>query len=326
MIFQFTEGATPLPDCSGLLLPWVQTMSDLNRVEAENISPAQRKYLRPSSRDISSWFHYQEFQTIHRSMFDKVWEWAGKQRKSKTSIGVEPGLIPARIAELCAQVASWSTDPVELTFLEKSARIHHSLVHIHLFENGNGRFSRLVADRCLLSWKCPHPIWPDNLNFEGAARKLYIQTLKAADKGDYEPLVSLMKDLGAADPDLSILFQDRFYRPYIEGPKGLAKVRALLRKGEKPTPTLANRHHPLQLIIRATLESRRKLEFLKLLVKEGAEVNVVDKSGLTPFQVAVDVGDKEIAIFLRSKGARPLAPPGTGYTKYYNLFFQLPPN
>jgi Fic-DOC domain mobile mystery protein B len=201
MHFQFPEGATPLPDYSDLLLSWVQTMSDLNRVEAENISHAQRKYLRASLKDISFWFHYKEFQTIHRSMFGKVWAWAGKQRKSVTSIGVVPGLIPLQIAELCKEVTSWSTEPVELTFLEKSARIHHRLVYIHPFENGNGRFSRLVADRCLLSWKCSHPVWPDNLQYEGTARKLYIQTLKSADKGDYGPLICLMKDLGAANPN-----------------------------------------------------------------------------------------------------------------------------
>ena len=199
MRFEFPEGATPIFDSSDLLIPWVQTMGDLNRVEAENISQAQKKYLRASLQGISSWFHYGELQAIHRAMFGKVWAWAGKQRQSVTSIGVAPGLIPLRIAELCEEVVAWSTELVELTFLEKSARIHHRLVHIHPFENGNGRFSRLVADRCLLTWKCPHPFWPDSLHREGAVRTRYIQSLKAADKGNYEPLVFLMKDLGAVE-------------------------------------------------------------------------------------------------------------------------------
>lgn len=199
MHFEFPEGATPLSDYSDLLLPWVQTMNDLNRVEAENIFHAQKKYLRPS-HDVSSWFHIGELRTIHRAMFGRVWGWAGKLRKSVTSIGVAPNQIPARMAELYEEVVSWSKEPVELTFIEKSARIHHRLVYIHPFENGNGRFSRMIADRYLLSMKCSHPIWPDHLQREGAARRLYIETLRAADKRDYEPLVRLMLDLGAADP------------------------------------------------------------------------------------------------------------------------------
>ena len=197
MFLQYPEGATPLFDFSDLLVPWVQNIGDLNRVEAENISQAQKKYLRPFNKDISSWFTYRELFAIHKMMFGRVWGWAGKQRKSITSIGVRPGLIALEIAELCAEVASWSTDPINFSFLEKSARIHHRLVQIHPFENGNGRFSRLVADRSLLGWNCHHPIWPDHLHREGAARKHYIQTLKAADRGDYYPLVSFMEELGA---------------------------------------------------------------------------------------------------------------------------------
>lgn len=197
MNFEFPEGATPLQDYTDLLIPWVQNMQDLNRVEAENISSAQRKYLRKSPRKLSSWFHYRELLTIHRTMFGKVWSWAGKIRKSITSIGIAPGLIPSQLAEFCKEVVSWEQAPIELAFVEKSARIHHRLVSIHPFENGNGRFSRLIADRSLLCWGHSHPIWPSDLYCEGASRKFYIQALKAADRGDYTPLIAFMQDLGA---------------------------------------------------------------------------------------------------------------------------------
>lgn len=305
MHFEFPESATPLHDYSDLLLSWVQTMNDLNRAEAENISHAQQKYLRPHSRDIFSWFHYQELQSIHRAMFGKVWAWAGKTRKSITSIGVSPGLISMQIADLCKEVASWRNEPIELTFLEKSARIHHRLVFIHPFENGNGRFARLVADRCLLSWKCPHPVWPDSLHLEGTDRRLYIQALKAADQGDYDILIALMKKFGAKNPSISTLFQEKFYRSYLEGEQGLAKVRALLRNGADPNRATTKGRYCLQLIIRAKLESCSKLAFVKLLVQQGVEINQVDKSGLTPFQTAVGIGDQELALFLLSKGAHP---------------------
>ena len=43
-------------------------------------------------------------------------------------------------------------------------------------------------------------MWPTDLNHEGASRKNYIQTLKSADKGNYEPLVDFMVKLGASEP------------------------------------------------------------------------------------------------------------------------------
>ena len=145
-------------------------------------------------------------------MFGEVWEWAGAFRKSVTSIGIEPNLIPFQLAELCLEVRSWMENPVELTFVEMAARIHHRLVFIHTFENGNGRFSRLIADRFLLALRCTYPLWPDHLNHEGIHRKDYIQTLKYADRGDYMSLIALIKKLGACDPTLSQLMTSKFYK------------------------------------------------------------------------------------------------------------------
>jgi fido (protein-threonine AMPylation protein) len=130
-------------------------------------------------------------------MFEDVWEWAGVYRKSVTSIGIKPSQIPMRLAELCFEVQSWDQHPIELTFVEMAAKIHHGLVLIHPFENGNGRFSRLIADRFLLAYRRPYPLWPIHLNKEGVIREDYIQSLKGADAGDLLPLVNFMKNLGA---------------------------------------------------------------------------------------------------------------------------------
>ncbi len=326
MKFEVPDGATPIYDSSDLLIPWVHTMSDLNRIEAENISFAQKKYLKTAPLEIANWFNFPELCAIHCAMFGKVWSWAGKQRKSITSIGVPPKLISLQMAELCTEVASWSTHPVELTFLEKGAKIHHRLVKIHPFENGNGRFSRLVADRCLLGWKCSHPIWPENLQSTGTSRKKYIKTLQAADAGDYEPLIGFMKDLGANEPSLSTLFRDSFYKPYLDGSSGLAIIKALLRRGVDPNQRSQNGHPPLHLLLKTKSNLQRKMEILELLINKGALINILDKNGHTPFQESVARGNKELAIFLKSMGADPLAPKGTGYSKYYEMFLQFPPN
>jgi ankyrin repeat protein len=60
-----------------------------------------------------------------------------------------------------------------------------------------------------------------------------------------------------------------------------------------------------QVLIEQTPDAITRLAFLKLLIEYGAAVDLVDTSGLTPYQVAVDVEDRECALFLQSKGALP---------------------
>lgn len=227
--FECPEGATPIDDCSGLIPAWVHHLTDLNRIEAENILKAQQKYLRGTIRDPKQWFQVKKLMAIHKAMFGEVWEWAGLYRKSITSVGIRPSLIPSQFAELCFEVLSWLENPIELTFVEMAARIHHRLVFIHPFENGNGRFSRLIADRFLLAFRCTHPKWPNDLNQEGVTRKDYIKTLKDADSGNYDSLVNFMRKLGAADPKIEDILGNRFYLPYLKKNQGSALIRALLR-------------------------------------------------------------------------------------------------
>ena len=146
-----------------------------------------------------------------------------------------------------------------------SARIHHRLVFIHPFENGNGRFSRFIADRFLLAWKCSHPLWPNNLNQDGLLRKDYIHALQCADKGDYTSLVEFMKKLGAHDPKLSELFGDTFYRTLIKNDRGLALVNALLRNGANPNEGTKNGQRIVHMAQHAGLD-----DIVKLLITAGA--------------------------------------------------------
>jgi Fic-DOC domain mobile mystery protein B len=189
--FDFPEGATPLPDYSGLKLSWIHVLSDLNRAEAENIFSAQKRYLHGNVGSPVQWFNPGELKKIHRAMFHKVWEWAGSYRTVSTNIGIKPSKIPVELALFSFEVRSWSEEPYDLTILERSARIHHRLVSIHPFENGNGRFSRLIADRYLKAHRHPFPIWP-SFESDGNIRSHYIQSLKWADSGDFEPLLQLM--------------------------------------------------------------------------------------------------------------------------------------
>lgn len=298
----------------------MRNTGDLNRVEAENILKAQRKYLRNPVEDPKNWVGAKGLKNIHHTMFGDVWEWAGTYRKEITSIGIKPGLIPSQLAEFCVEVQSWLQYPVELTFVEMAARIHHRLVYIHPFENGNGRFSRFIADCFLFAWGCPYPIWPNQLTRECKVRKEYIQTLRNADSGDYTPLIDFMKRLGARDPTIVELLMDNFYQTRIRGDRLSTMVRALLRNGATPNDETLNGHRPLQSAVRARLEG-----VVRLLLDAGVEVDVRDRSRLTPFQVAVQQENKALADLLLSRGAKRQVPPGLGYTAYYNLYQEQPP-
>ena len=197
--FDFPEGATPLHDYSDLITKTVMTQHDLNREETENIHIAQKKYLTRKVPAPITWFDIPTLKKIHKTMFNHVWSWAGEFRKNVTSLGIEPYKISFELGELCAEVRAWQEAGTTLSLLDQAARIHHRLVLIHPFENGNGRFSRLIADRYLIAKGCKHPHWP-YLEDTGDIRSVYIKSLKAADQGDYEPLIALMQQFGASEP------------------------------------------------------------------------------------------------------------------------------
>ncbi|PIS31066.1 hypothetical protein COT42_01860 [Candidatus Saganbacteria bacterium CG08_land_8_20_14_0_20_45_16] len=76
-----------------------------------------------------------------------------------------------------------------LSVFSQDVRLHHRLVKIHPFVNGNGCYSRLVSDIFLFANNHPLPVWPDkDLFVSGGVREQYISALKSADKGNFEQL------------------------------------------------------------------------------------------------------------------------------------------
>lgn len=291
------EGATPVNDCSGLKLSWVHTQRDLNRAEAENIVEAQRKYLRQPIKTPLQWFQPAPLRNIHKAMYGKVWDWAGEYRRAITSIGIRPQFIPSKLAELCHDVEYWLTNAVELSFLEQAARIHHRMVFIHPFENGNGRFSRLVSDLYLLFWNCPHPHWPIELQSNGSARSTYIGCLKSADQGDYQPLTHFMETLGAKDPLLVDFLSSPIYTKRFTDAQRLSLVKALLRLGYPIDKTNDLGDHPLQTAIKKGDDA-----IALLLIQEKTNIQFRDRSGHDPFELAISLRKFEIANALVKAG------------------------
>jgi Fic-DOC domain mobile mystery protein B len=185
-----SAGQTP-PDADGLLIE-IRNQKELDEAEAEGILRARAKHLRIRHRK-PGWLSAKLLLALHRDMFEGIWAWAGQFRDKdfKPNIGIPFYEVPAKVEELCRDAAYWAemkTNP--MTVLEQAVRIHHKLVAIHPFRNGNGRHSRLASDILLHAHTHAIPRWPYGETFQkGHTRAEYVSALKAADAGDYSSLI-----------------------------------------------------------------------------------------------------------------------------------------
>ena len=132
--------------------------------------------------------------TANRRLFGGVWRWAGTYRLREKNIGIDPLHIAVSARALLADARYWA-DHGTYPPLEAAARLHHRLVSIHPFPNGNGRHARIVADLYLTEhFGSPAIAWADGfaLDAAGARREAYIRALRAADGGNLDPLLEFV--------------------------------------------------------------------------------------------------------------------------------------
>lgn len=192
-IFKNTKSATPIEDISDLILTHISSKQELNEWEAANILKAAQKYLgiKKNWKYDVSWM-----KSVHKEMFDETWKWAGKFRRQNFNIGANWPDIFEQIKILADDIVHWEKDGNKIGILDQSVRIHHRLVKIHPFVNGNGRHARLVSDVYLFNHGHKLPTWPNaKLIEETNIRNLYVKALKEADKGNYIPLINFTKKL-----------------------------------------------------------------------------------------------------------------------------------
>lgn len=183
-------GATPLSpdDYVGLIPLWVSSRADLNQAEASNISDAQDLYF---SRRLSLTTILDDLfvRKLHMNMYCDVWTWAGKYRTRELSIGVPSNQVAIEVKNLMGDSSLWfeTTNTGEQD--QAICRVHHRLVAVHPFINGNGRMSRMYADLLAVSLGRPVFSWGGTkLGRDSETRQSYIAALKAADSGNFDPL------------------------------------------------------------------------------------------------------------------------------------------
>jgi Fic-DOC domain mobile mystery protein B len=191
-------GATPLEDdeLEGLIPDYVATRSDLNRAEADNIVsalPAAHRLARAAgpTRILTNGF----LMDLHRRMFCDVWKWAGTQRRRETNVGVDPSVIAVSTKQVFDDAIYWYNHETYASDVI-AVRLHHRLVLVHPFPNGNGRCTRLIADLYLASIGEVSLRWGQaSLEEGGRSRSTYIKSLQLADRGDYSAILAFARSL-----------------------------------------------------------------------------------------------------------------------------------
>ncbi len=196
------EGSTPIDEAQreGLLPSWVATRADLNQAELDNIQQARvtwrRRVVARGTRRLTleSLLDHQTVRELHRDMYGEVWEWAGRFRTTDSNIGVPWYKITEATAQLLGSAPYWFTGEAPMPVDSAAARLHHKLVEVHPFPNGNGRHSRELTDLVLLSLGAEPFTWGrTNLVQVSQTRKAYIEALIEADQGNYAPLESFVR-------------------------------------------------------------------------------------------------------------------------------------
>jgi fido (protein-threonine AMPylation protein) len=123
-------------------------------------------------------------------MFGDVWRWAGKPRTCDLNLGVPHQHVEARLYDLLKNLEHWAQGGVSSE--EQAVMLHHQAVLIHPFLNGNGRWARLLANVWLKRNGSAPTQWPEaTVGTQSTARAEYLKAIRAADEGDYEPLLQL---------------------------------------------------------------------------------------------------------------------------------------
>jgi Fic-DOC domain mobile mystery protein B len=189
---QYPEGATPLDpnELGGLKHKHITTQGELDQLEQANIESGLRWLGRQRAHVLTDDFAI----TLHKRLFRDVWDWAGTFRTTGKNIGIGPIHIPVELRTLMGDAQYWA-DNKTYSPSEAAIRLHHRLVKIHPFPNGNGRHARIMADSVLdrvyhakpIDWAGGHDLQKMN-----ERRTAYIAALRAADQGDMGPLIKFV--------------------------------------------------------------------------------------------------------------------------------------
>lgn len=190
-LVQSDEHETPLTEEEAReLIPSLSTRAELNLAERTNILKARRWAMHPRTLAREDLITDAFGRELHRRMFDQIWTWAGTYRKTERNLGWSVPRLTEGVYHAFADARAWLWHGT-YSLHESAVRLHHRLVCVHPWPNGNGRHARLMADVLVrsrggdeLTWGAgARPADPHRL------RRRYIECLRRADEGDVAPLL-----------------------------------------------------------------------------------------------------------------------------------------
>lgn len=190
-LFEPTDDATPLSEAEqAALIPSLSTRAELNQFERLNINAARIWAMRQSVLRRPDLLSDGFARELHRRMFNQIWSWAGRYRTTEKNLGWEVPRLAEGVRNACDDAKAWfehSTYPLP----EAAVRLHHRLVLIHPWPNGNGRHSRLLADVVIAAKGGKELTWGagQDLVAAGEVRRHYIAAVRHADQGNIGPLL-----------------------------------------------------------------------------------------------------------------------------------------
>jgi Fic-DOC domain mobile mystery protein B len=194
-IFQTKDHETPLSEEEKRdLIPSLSTRAELNAAERANIVGARIWAMRRRTLQRDDLVTDIFARELHQRMFGHVWKWAGSYRKTERNLGWEVHRLTEGTHNAFADARAWlqyGTYPLQ----EAAVRMHHQLVRVHPWPNGNGRHARLMADVLLQSQGGAELTWGAGAAIvaSGGIRTKYLEAILKADAGDYGPLLEFAK-------------------------------------------------------------------------------------------------------------------------------------
>lgn len=164
----------------------------INEFEAKGIATAE---LFVFGLDSDLPFSTQLLLAIHRVAFSELYDWAGKWRTTQVVVGQFTPTEPTMVLQLMYQFIDnlnykINNSTTSQEHLDCLTYAHYEFIRINPFNNGNGRTGRIIMNLIALKFGY-RPV--ELYHREGDSRKVYIDAMKLADKGNFEPLKTLIR-------------------------------------------------------------------------------------------------------------------------------------
>ena len=164
----------------------------INEFEAKGIATAE---LFVFGLDSDLPFSTQLLLAIHSVAFSELYDWAGKWRTTQVVVGQFTPTEPTMVLQLMYQFIDnlnykINNSTTSQEHLDCLTYAHYEFIRIHPFNNGNGRTGRIIMNLIALKFGY-RPL--ELYHREGDSRKVYIDAMKLADKGNFEPLKTLIR-------------------------------------------------------------------------------------------------------------------------------------